>query len=267
MPRRAPAEPQAKTIPLMAIEPMILFLSSPGRAGRASGLPGRTAAPRARRTGASQRRPARRVQRARDAPCPWPSIAPWRPLPPSARAPGPPALITRRAQSDLAQPLRLSQNGGAPASKHRPCSLWVAASLEAGSRTIAAAPGRSDPRGPRHSTSLLDFHRGGQRSRPGQSQRHCALRSDRPKRFSSIEPGCFQTPDWGHQDARACATARKGLAHSQDEPKRSSIDIVSPRRNGWTAGILVRCQAADAHRCWSFADPFYVRVPGSMISR
>ena len=38
MPSRAPAEPQAKTIPLMAIEPMVLVLFDAGRNAQSSGL-------------------------------------------------------------------------------------------------------------------------------------------------------------------------------------------------------------------------------------
>ena len=46
--------------------------------------------------------------------------------------------------------------------------------------TITTTPGRSDPRGALHWTSR-DSHRGRRHNRPGQSERRCALRSDRPK--------------------------------------------------------------------------------------
>jgi hypothetical protein len=46
--------------------------------------------------------------------------------------------------------------------------------------TITTTPGRSDPRGALHWTSR-DSHRGRRHNRPGQSERRCALRSDRPR--------------------------------------------------------------------------------------
>ena len=49
-------------------------------------------------------------------------------------------------------------------------------------RTELAAPGWSGPQGAPHSTDQRDFHRGGRRNRPVQSQRHRARRSARPKR-------------------------------------------------------------------------------------
>lgn len=51
--------------------------------------------------------------------------------------------------------------------------------------TITTTPGRSDPRGALHWTSR-DSHRGRRHNRPGQSERRCALRSDRPNPFAPM---------------------------------------------------------------------------------
>jgi hypothetical protein len=50
------------------------------------------------------------------------------------------------------------------------------------------ALGRSDPRGELQSTSR-DPHRGRRHNRRDQSDRHCALRSDRPKRATHLTTG------------------------------------------------------------------------------
>jgi hypothetical protein len=64
----------------------------------------------------------------------------------------------------------------------RPASARVNAIARTGPpEHTGGPPGRSDRRGALPSTPLRDSQRGGRRNRPGQSQRHCALRSDRPK--------------------------------------------------------------------------------------
>ena len=60
-------------------------------------------------------------------------------------------------------------------------SARLPSSGRGGHRTASVAIGRSNLRGAPHSSSLRDSHRGGRLTRPGQSRRQCALRSDRPK--------------------------------------------------------------------------------------
>jgi hypothetical protein len=117
-------------------------------------------------------------------------IAPESLAPRCGARPGPAAYIRGRPASDR-DPI---QAGSPPEHLGVACCTRQAPGRGAGQFRCNA------------SISPRRSRRGGTRSHSGRGQRLCALRSDRPKPFSAIAPGLFQTPFWGPHDPRTLCT-------------------------------------------------------------
>ena len=105
------------------------------------------------------------------------------------------------------------RSGGRGARVHRQESPGVLATpLRSPDRGILSATSAYSPGNTAQAVGTLL----GPSSWPTNREPRCARRSDRPKPFSPIDPGLFQTPFWDPQDPSTCAIARSTSSSTLD---------------------------------------------------